>query len=76
MKRKLVKIVLGLCLAVCMLPGMANAEETDVAIDATTFPDANFRSYVKTNFDTDKDGSLSVEEISNITSISLHKKKY
>lgn len=57
-----------------MLPGMANAEETDVAIDATTFPDANFRSYVKTNFDTDKDGSLSVEEISNITSISLHKK--
>lgn len=74
MKRKLVKIVLALCLAVCMLPGMANAEETDVAIDATTFPDANFRSYVKTNFDTDKDGSLSVEEISNITSISLYKK--
>lgn len=34
----------------------------DVAINETNFPDANFRSYVS-DFDTDKDGSLSDGEI-------------
>ena len=36
----------------------------DVNIDSTTFPDAKFRSYVSTNFDTNADGKLSEVEIS------------
>ena len=41
----------------------------DVAIDGRTFPDTNFRTYVKENFDTDKNGILSDAEISAITVI-------
>ena len=42
-----------------------------VAINATNFPDAGFRDYVSSNFDTDSNGSLSPAEISNATSISI-----
>ena len=34
-----------------------------VAINATTFPNATFRSYVSTNFDSNSDGTLSDAEI-------------
>lgn len=34
----------------------------DIAIDAN-FPDENFRNYVKTKFDTDKNGTLSQDEL-------------
>jgi len=40
-----------------------------IKIDATNFPDENFRSYVRINFDKDGDGSLSAKEIAKITRI-------
>ena len=43
----------------------------DVAINATNFPDAIFRQYIKDNFDTNKDGKLNSKEIANATSMNL-----
>ena len=53
------------------LPVQQGGEPEGVAINADNFPDATFRTYVSNNFDTDKDGYLSVDEISNATSISI-----
>ena len=41
----------------------------DVMIDASTFPDKNFRDYVSRRFDKDRSGSLSAGEIANAKSI-------
>lgn len=54
---------------ICMMPSVAMAAETEIAIDETNFPDENFRTFVSENYDTDKDGSLSTEEIGNVTVI-------
>ena len=43
----------------------------DIAIDETNFPDEAFRGYISENYDTDKNGSLSDEEIENATELSL-----
>ncbi len=42
-----------------------------VAINAATFPDATFRTYVSANFDSNSDGTLSDAEIANITGMSV-----
>ncbi|MBR3434969.1 MAG: hypothetical protein IKG88_03665, partial [Bacteroidales bacterium] len=42
-----------------------------IAIDATNFPDENFRTYVSSNFDTDKDTYLSDDEIAAVTKIAV-----
>lgn len=42
---------------------------TETAINAANFPDENFRSYIKSNFDSDGNGSLSDSEIGNVTNI-------
>ena len=44
----------------------------DVNIDATNFPDANFRAYVKSNCDTNSDDVLSDSEISEVIIIGLN----
>lgn len=49
------------------------ALQAQVAIDATNFPDNNFRTYVAT-FDTDGDGTLSQTEIKKVKSINVEKK--
>ena len=41
----------------------------EVAIDKANFPDDTFRKYVSDNFDTVKDGALSLDEISKVTGI-------
>ena len=46
-----------------------------IPIDETNFPDANFRSYVLSEIDTNKDGYLHAEEIENTTTINVSKKK-
>ena len=43
----------------------------EVAIDKANFPDDVFRQYVSDNFDTVKDGVLSLDEISKVTSIGI-----
>lgn len=40
-----------------------------IVINSNNFPDNIFRNYVSINFDTDKDGMLSEEEISAATNI-------
>ena len=47
--------------------GSAAAEE--VVINATSFPDANFREYIKKNYDKNGDGSLSQTEIDAVSYI-------
>ena len=42
-----------------------------VAINAATFPDATFRTYVSANFDSNSDGTLSDAEIANIKQIDV-----
>ena len=45
-------------------------EAEAVRINATNFPDENFRKYIKENFDEDNDGII--DNIENITSISIY----
>ena len=50
----------------------ADGEETagqELPIDEAHFPDANFREYIKDEFDTDRNGSLSQSEIDDIGGI-------
>ena len=43
----------------------------DIAINGTNFPDANFRSYISDNLDTDHNGELSQAEIAAVTVIDV-----
>lgn len=43
----------------------------DVAINETNFPDSDFRTYVRTNFDKDSDGNLSDTEIRSATYMNI-----
>ena len=53
-------------------PTPSGQSVTSVDVDDKCFPDANFREYISTYFDTDKDGKLSKSEIDNVKSISLY----
>ena len=57
---KLLKKILS---AVGVLALACTTAFASVAIDAATFPNATFRSYVTTNFDSNADGTLSDAEI-------------
>nr|WP_076388521.1 InlB B-repeat-containing protein [Vaginimicrobium propionicum] len=48
-----------------------SAYAADVAIDATNFPDANFRNYVSTELDTNSDGILQQSEANAATEINV-----
>ena len=53
----------------------AGSEDLGIAIDATNFPDANFRTFVaKTSIDKDANGYLSDEEIAAVTQLKVSKK--
>ena len=61
-------------LAVFLLAASAPAA-ADVTIDAANFPDATFREHVKTKWDSDHDGTLSVGEIAAVDSADVHDKR-
>ena len=65
------KWVKKLLCAVSAMAMFCTAAFGDVAIDATNFPDATFRSYVSTNFDANSDGTLSDAEIAKVTQIDV-----
>ena len=72
MKKKLLYGLGTACLAGMLLlaqPLTSEAAGKDVTISESTFPDANFRSYVKKEYDSNKDGKLSSGEISAATEI-------
>ena len=60
------KKILCAVVFLCMIVTCARA---DVAVDAANFPDAVFRSYVSSNFDSDNNGALSDSEIAGATGI-------
>ena len=68
MKKKLLSILLCLVMVVGLLPTAAFAAGY-VEINETNFPDANFRRYVQTEFDTDKNDRLSSAEIAAVKEI-------
>ena len=73
MKKAFFRITtMALCLIMCvsLLPVTSLADD-GVAINENNFPDKVFRDYVKTEFDTDKNGSLSAEEIAGVTKINV-----
>ena len=73
MKKKLLSILLCLVMVVGLLPTAVLAAG-EVAIDEANFPDANFRSYVKNEFDTDKNDKLSSAEIAAVKKIEANNK--
>ena len=48
-----------------------HAAEGDVAIDEAHFPNENFRNYVSREFDTNKDGKLSRDELDKVEEIKI-----
>lgn len=62
MRKKFLSALLLCCMVLTLLPTAALADG-DVAINETTFPDENFREYVKKEFDTSKNNFLSTAEI-------------
>ena len=68
--KKLFISVLSLMMCVMMMP-LTPAKAASVKINSTNFPDANFREYLKTHADTDKDGYLKDNELTGPYSISF-----
>ena len=71
--KKFISAALGFALVFQSFAGIgpvAVAATGDVDINST-FTDANFRSYVSSNFDTNKDGTLSEKEIDAVTSLNV-----
>ena len=64
----IVAVLGGLALAF-QFPTVAYA--ADLAIDATNFPDTNFRNYVSSTFDSNHDGTLQQSEVDAVTAINV-----
>ena len=60
-----------IALAYAIVMGLCASAWGDVAIDEANFPDATFRSYVSSNFDTDSNSALSDSELAAVTTISV-----
>lgn len=70
MKKRFAVILMILVLSAVFLSISAFAADA-VQINASNFPDETFRSYVKENFDTNGDNSLSADELAAVDSISV-----
>lgn len=70
MRKKFLSALLLCCMVLTLLPTAALADG-DVAINEANFPDENFRQYVKDNFDTNKDDTLSADEIAAVQNIDV-----
>lgn len=65
------KCICRLMVLAVMLLAVCSEGFADVEINAANFPDANFRDYVSSNFDTDSNGTLSNAEIVSVTDIDV-----
>ena len=61
-KKRFISMLICIAMVVTMAPCIVSAAD-GVAINATNFPDANFRNYVSRDNDTNSDGFLSASEI-------------
>ena len=64
-------VFFAIVLAVLGVNGQTVAAEEEVEINATNFPDNDFRTYVSMNFDTDSNGKLSQTERDAVTAINV-----
>lgn len=77
MKNKMIKgLAAVLAIAITMpiassVQGNMSFADSDVAINSTNFPDANFREYISSEIDFNHNGVLSESEISRVTYISV-----
>ena len=69
MKKRVLSILLTMCMGLALLPVTAFAEPDGVEINETNFPDYYFRTIFVSQFDNDSDGFLSADEIDAVTSI-------
>ena len=69
--KRILALVLALVLCLGLAPLLPQAEAASIAVNSANFPDANFRSYVASNFDTNHDGYLSDAERAAVTSIDV-----
>jgi|GEM_PF-2757113 len=72
MKKLLLAGILTLVMILCLLPATALAAEGDVVINATNFPDATFRAFVREGYDANLDGVLSRAEIDAATRMNCY----
>ena len=56
------------------LLAIATTAEAQVEINETNFKDQKFRNYVSNNYDKDKNGTLSTEEIAAVKEMNLFNK--
>ena len=76
MKKRIISILLAVCMMLCLAQTSVFAEGTgDVAINEINFPDENFRNFVSSNYDKSGSGVLSAEKIAGITEIFVLRKK-
>ncbi len=71
-KKRFISMLICIAMVVTMAPCIVSA--AGVAINATNFPDANFKNYVSNTFDTDSDGFLSASEIADTKTILVSRK--
>ena len=69
MKKKLLSAFLAPVMVLCLVPTSVQAAEGNIPIDEQHFPDANFRSYLKTASFNDGDDILTTEELANAKEI-------
>ena len=61
-----------LCTALALALFSFSAAFADIAVNASNFPDANFREYILENLDDDGDGVLSNAEINAVVSMDVN----
>ena len=72
MKTRILSLLLVLALVCALLPQIVlPASAADITINATNFPDDNFRAYVREEIDKDGNNKLSASEISNAIRIDV-----
>lgn len=71
MKKRILSLLLVLLMVVSLVPTMAVADDTGVAVDRINFPDDAFRAYISESCDTDDNGYLSDVEISSVKEIDV-----
>ena len=71
MKKRILSLLLVLLMVVSLVPTMAFADDTGVAVDRINFPDDAFRAYISESCDTDDNGYLSDVEISSVKEIDV-----
>ena len=72
-KKRFISMLICIAMVVTMAPCIVSAAD-GVAINATNFPDENFRNYVLSNYDKNRNNSLDASEIATTKTIFVPRK--